>query len=205
MQIGRGHLLHHLAAGRHPGEVGGSLRGAGALPGGNHRAGEERLLEVNLALGEVVAGDEGEPRRNDAAGKERGEVFDDAGAKAQRGQILLVDAEIAGERDGGQELLQGLFLLALERLFAVFGFLEAQVVLEAESDGIVERELEGLISGRADCDAAEEGVGGRGGVGRLSREARRRGREDCDGDKNRRGRMPEDDLVRSIHYAHSLR
>ena len=48
MQIGRGHLLHHLAARRHFGEVGRALGRARRLPSGDHRAGEERLAEVNL-------------------------------------------------------------------------------------------------------------------------------------------------------------
>jgi hypothetical protein len=75
-----------------------ALARAGRLEAGNHRAGEEHLAVVDLPLGQVVAGDEGESRRNLAAGKERGELLDDARAKAQRGQILLVDAEIAAER-----------------------------------------------------------------------------------------------------------
>jgi hypothetical protein len=93
VEIGCGHLLDDLAARRHLGEMGRSLTRAGRLPSGDHRAGEEHLAVVDLPLGQVVAGDEGESGRSLAAGKERRELLDDAGAEAQRGKILLVDAK----------------------------------------------------------------------------------------------------------------
>jgi hypothetical protein len=40
--------------------------------------------------------------------------------------------------------LEGFVLFALKLLLAVFGFLEAEVVLEAEGDGVVEGELKGV-------------------------------------------------------------
>ncbi len=203
VQISRGHLLDHLAARRHSGEVGRAFRRAGRLPGRDDRAGEEHLAKLNLALGQVVAGDLREARRQLAAGKERQKLLDGAGAKAHRDQILLVDAEVAGQRDGGQKVLQRLVLLPLERFFAVFGFLQAQIVLEAERDGIVQRELEGLIVDRPRGHAAEEGVGGGCGVWSLRVENRRA--RQSQGRKNGQRRPPKDRLLRSNHSYYSLR
>ncbi len=92
MQISRGHLLDHLAARRHPGEIGGFFSRACRLPGGDDRAGEEHLAVLDLALGQVVAGDLGEPWGDLAAGKESAELGDGARTKAHRRQIVLVDA-----------------------------------------------------------------------------------------------------------------
>jgi len=57
VEVSRGHLLNDLATRRHLGEVCGIFRRAGRSPTGNHRAGEEHLPVVNLALGQVVLGD----------------------------------------------------------------------------------------------------------------------------------------------------
>ena len=145
------------------------------------------------------------PAGNLPPGKSDENIFDGAGAKAQRGQVLLVDAEVAGERDGGQKVLQRLVLLPLERFFAVFGFLQAQIVLEAERDGLVQRELEGLIAGRTGGHAAEEGVGGGGGVGRLGVQRRKRARQYQARQKAQRRCPPEVRMLRSIHCLYSLR
>ncbi len=122
---------------------------------------------MNLPLGQVVAGDFREPGRHHSAGKERRELLDDAGAEAQRDQIVLIDSEVSAGRDGGQKLLQGLVLFSLNRLFAVFGFLQAKIVLKAAPHGFVQGELEGLIADPADGYAAEKWVAGGGGIGRL--------------------------------------
>ena len=202
MQIGRGHLLDDFAARRHFGEMSCALRRAGRLPCGDHRAGEEHLAKLNLALGQVVAGDEGEAAAA-AAGKERQKLFDRAGTEAHRNQILLVDAEVAGQRDGGQKVLQRLVLLPMERFFAVFGFLQAQIVLEAKRDGLVERELEGLIADRPRDDAAEEVVGGGCGVWPLRTQVRYA----CQSQSHQNGwrRPPADGLLRANHFYYSLR
>src|ERR1039458_5278374 len=70
MKIGRGYLLHHLAARRHFGEMSRFLTCPGGLKTGDHGAGEEHLAEVDLPFGELVAGDEREPSGRHAAGKE---------------------------------------------------------------------------------------------------------------------------------------
>ena len=101
------------------------------------------------------------------SGKERAELFEDARAEAKRDQILLVGAGIAAESDGGQKLLEGLFLFSLNDFFVVFGFLESEVVFKSEANGFVEREPKGFIAGRAGGYAAVERVGGGGWVGRL--------------------------------------
>ncbi len=114
MQIGRGDLLDHFGAGIHFGEISGALCRAGRLPARDNRTGEEDLAELNLALGQFVARDEGKAGRHDAAGKQRREEFDDVGAEAQGDEILLVNAGVARECDGRQEILQRLVLLPLE-------------------------------------------------------------------------------------------
>jgi hypothetical protein len=147
MKVGCGYLLHHLAARRHFGEMGGLLTCAGSLKTGNHGAGEEHLAEVDLPFGELVAGDEGEPSGRHASGKERAEFFESFGAKTERDQVLLVDAGIASEGDGGQELLESFFLFPLDIFFAVLGFLQAEVVFKAAAYSFVQREPEGFIAG----------------------------------------------------------
>jgi hypothetical protein len=127
---------------------------------------------VDLPLGQVVAGDFREPGGHLAAGKKRGKHLYDAWSKAQGSQVLLVDAEIAANRDGGQKFLERLVLLPLKRLFAIFSLLQTEVVLEAETDGVVQRELEGLIADRMGGDAAKKRVGGGGRVGGLRRRSR---------------------------------
>ena len=138
VKIGRGHLLHYLAPRRHFGEMSRFLGCPGALKTGDNRAGEEHLAEVDLSFGELVAGDEGEPRGRHAAGKKRTERFESTLAEAQRNQVLLVCAGIASERDGGQKLLEGLFLFALDDFFAVLRFLQSEVIFKASANGLVQ-------------------------------------------------------------------
>jgi hypothetical protein len=147
MKIGRRNLLHHLAARRHFGKMGRFLACAGSLKACDHGAGEEHLVEVDLPFGKFVAGDEGDPGGHHAAGKKLAELLEDAEAEALRDQVLLMDAGIASQSDGGQKFLDGFFLFSLERLFVVLGFLEAKVVFKAASYSFVQREPEGLIAG----------------------------------------------------------
>jgi hypothetical protein len=197
VQIGRSHLLHHFVARGHSGEIGSAFRRSGRLPCGNHRKGKKHLAVVNLALGHFVAGNS----RNSA----KPELLHDAGAEAFRNQIQLVNAGIAGKRDGGQKILQGLVLLPLARFLAIFSFLQAQVVLEAETDGVIQRELQNLIGGWARGHAAKESVGGRSRVGSLGRNPRRRGREGQDREKRRQDSPPGKRLFHSIHFYYFLR
>jgi hypothetical protein len=53
--------------------------------------------------------------------------------------------------------------------------------------------------------AAEEGVGGGGGVGRLGVERPKRAHQYQARKKTRRRRPPEESMVRSIHSSYSLR
>ena len=195
VQISRSHLLHHLAARRHLNEVGCALRRGYRLPSGNHRPREEHLAELNFALGQVVAGNLGESRRQLAARKQRQKHLECAGSKAHRGQILLVDAEVAGEHDRWQKVLQGLVLLPLEELLAVFGFPEAQIVLESKSNRVVQGEFEGLAGSRPQGHAAEERIRGGAGVRRLRIKRARQSQAR----KPNRPRPPDVRLSRSIH------
>jgi hypothetical protein len=172
-KIGCRHLLDDLAARRHFVEVGGALGRADGLPAGDHRTGEEHLAILNLALGQGVAGDLGEARGNLAAGKERQKHLDDAGTEAQRSQVMLMDARVAAERNGGQKVLQGFVLLTVKKFFAVFSYLQAQIVFQAASDGLIERELQRLVRGWPCGYTAEKGIDGRGRAGRLGDEHRR--------------------------------
>ena len=79
-------------------------------------------------------------------------------------EIVLVNAGGAGERDGGQKLLESLILLALYDLLAAFGFSRAQVVLQAAVHRIVERELERHIADRMRGNTPEVRVNGRAGI-----------------------------------------
>jgi len=92
---------------------------------------------VDLPVGQVVAGDGREPGRHLSAWKQPGKLADDAWAKAQRGQVVLVDTGRAGKGDGGKEILERFVLLPLEGLFAVLGFLQTQVILQAAAYRIV--------------------------------------------------------------------
>ena len=121
MQVGRGDLLDDFASGGHFGEVGGSRGCAGGFPTGNHGAGENRLAIVNLTFGQFVFCDRGEAGRK-SIGKELGKLLEGTGAKAERGQVLLVGASVAGEGDGGQKFLKRLVLLALGLLLTGFRF-----------------------------------------------------------------------------------
>ena len=137
---------------------------------------------MDLPLGEVVAGDERETRGHLPAGKQPAELGDDAWPEAQRRKIVLVDAGVSGERNGGQKLLQRFVLVPLDGLFKALGFFQAEVVPEASLDRIIERELQSLIAKRLRGYAAEKRVGGRGGIRRL-RAGSRAGQEH-DGAKN---------------------
>ena len=119
-------------------------------------------------------------------------------------QVLLVDAEVAGQRDRRQKILQHLVFLPLKRFFAVFGFLQAQIVFEAERDGIVQRELEWLIADRPRRHAAEEGVGGGCGVRPLRMQCAR-GPCQRQGNQNGWDSPPKAGLLRSHHSYYSLR
>ena len=199
VKIGRGHLLDHLFAGRHLGVVSGFLRCARGLPSGDDRTGKQRLIEVNLALGEVIAGDIGKPRGHHATGKHGRKQLDDAGAKTHRDKVLLVDAGFARERDGGQKLLQSLVLFSPERRFVVFGFLQSQVVLKAAAHGVVQRELQRLIAGRTDRHAAEKRIVLRGGVGGLGVQRCARARKSHAHKKGRHEGPSKDWMKSSIH------
>lgn len=56
----------------------------------------QHLAVLDLALGQIVAGDIARPRRNLAAGKHGSKHADDARAKARGLQTLMVNAEVAG-------------------------------------------------------------------------------------------------------------
>jgi len=93
---------------------------------------------VDLPLGQGVVGYFGETGGCDAARKECAELAEDCGTKSLRGEIVLMDAGVSGEGDGGQELLERLVLFPLNGHLGVLDFLEAEVVFQAHADGLVE-------------------------------------------------------------------
>jgi len=58
----------------------------------------------------------------------------------------------------GRKFCRASFFRPWRAFFAVFGFLQAEVVPEAKSDSVVERKLQNFIADRLGRDAAEEGV-----------------------------------------------
>ena len=114
-----------------------------------------------------------------------------------------MDAKRTTDRDGGQKVLKSLVFQAQEGLFAAFCLSQAEIILEAEADCLVERELESLIVGRMGGDAAEEGVDGGGRIGGLGKcswsGCRQRENQRQRGKKNRRARRSEDKMLRSFH------
>ncbi len=56
-----------------------------------------------------------------------------------------MNAQIALQGDRRQKVLQGLVLLPVKGLLTVLGFLEAQVVLQAQRNCIIQREPQKLI------------------------------------------------------------
>ena len=163
---------------------------------GSGQMGFVRVVELDLIFGFEGLGVVHFAGGGDGVGEERTEFADDAGVEALGGQVVLVDAGRAGEDEGGQELLEGFVLFTFKRLLAVFGFLEAEIVLEAEGDGFVERELEGVVGGGMRCDAAIKGVGCGGRIGRLG--AKRHGGKG-QGQAGQQDRLPQVKMGRSIH------
>jgi hypothetical protein len=118
---------------------------------------------------------------------------------------VLVDAGRARQDDGGKELLQRDVLFSLQQLFAAFSFLEAEIVLQAQRDGPVQRQLERVVGGRVEGDAAVKGIAGGTGILPL-RAYRGRGQGQAQhGKKHRPARLPGTRLLRWIHFHHSLR
>jgi len=62
----------------------------------------------------------------------------------------------------------------LEDLLAALGLFEAQVILESQSDGVIEGELEGVIRSGMEGNAPEEGIGRGRGIGSLRAQGRSR-------------------------------
>src|ERR1035441_4617474 len=98
--MGGGTLLNDLAARRHLGKVSRAGGRTGRAPSGDHGAGEEGLVEMKLAFGEGVAGNERQIRRDHAPWKQPGERFDEAGTEAEGGQVVLVIAGVGRRGDG---------------------------------------------------------------------------------------------------------
>ena len=152
-------LLHHLAARGHFVEIRRALRRTRHLPALDHRPRKQDLAKVNLPLGQIVAGNERESRGNLAAGKQRRELADGFGAEALRREVVHVIAGVAGEPDGRQKLLERLVPHAVQGLLAVLSFSQSQIVFEAALDGVVQRQLEGLVCHLLHSDAAVERIG----------------------------------------------
>ena len=70
------------------------------------------------------------------------------GPKAERRQVVLEDAGSSAQRNRRQKLLQRLVLFSLDRLFAVLRFLQAEVVRQAHTHSLVQRELQHLVRRR---------------------------------------------------------
>ncbi len=169
----------------------------------DHRPGKQDLVVVDLSLGQVVARDEREPRRQLAAGKQRRELANHLGPEPQRRQVVHVVAGVAGQRDGGQKLLQRLVLFAVQRLFAVFGFFQPQIVFQAALDGVVQRQLQRLARHRLRGHAAPEGIGRRRRVLRLRAYGRARRHRRKHGNETRA--RSEDKMIPSFHSHYFLR
>jgi len=147
VEISGSDLLDDFSAGGHFGEVSGAGGGSRGAVAGDYGTRKEGLFVLKLALGEGVLGDERKAGRDDAAGKEEEEGLDEAGTEAEGGEVVLIKAGVAGEGDGGEELLERLGLLGVDGEFLGFDFLEAKVGVEAAADGVVEGELEDFVGG----------------------------------------------------------
>ncbi len=183
MKIRRGYLLHHFSTGSHLGKMGRFVRRARCYESGKHGAREERLLVVDLGLGEIVASDLRETRHR-AEIQQLGKFGGLSRTKTKRGEVVLVDAGICGQRDGGQKLLDCLVFLAMYRQLLSLDFFQAQVVLEAHGNGLVQREPQGFIAGWMSSNTAEERIRRGGWVGGWTACLR-----DCNGS---RGSQSED-------------
>src|SRR5271165_5474662 len=132
------------------------MRSAGGCPGGfpacDHGAGKQNLVIVNLSLGERVMGDR---REAEGLSRRKRSVLEHAGLETQRSKIVLIEAGVAAEDDRRQELLQRLQLLGVDCLFRVLRFLEPEIIPKTAPNRFVERELQHLVGGGLERNAAE--------------------------------------------------
>ena len=114
---------------------------------------------MDLALGQGVARDEREAGRR-AAREHPGEGAKETGREPLRGQIVLIIAGVTGERNGGQKLLQGLHLFAVDGPLGILRLLEPEVSLQPAAHCVVQRQPDDFVARGMSGDTAIEGICG---------------------------------------------
>ena len=159
---------------------------------------------MNRALGKVVASDLGESGQRDEI-EQLGELGGLSWPKAECGEVVLVDACVAGEGNSRQKLLDRLVLLTVDRHLVGLGLLEAQIVLEPHCDGIIEGKLESFVAGWMSGNTAKKWIHRRCWIRRLRTCSASQASQNQYGQQSLDECKDEDRISRAIHKDHYFR